>query len=224
MTRRRGNARQSGSESFRSAASGRELRHETRDVPRESGAGANASALNDNKVLVARFGAAHGVRGEIRLWSFTQDPLAIADYGPLETADAARTFSIESLRPQNDFLVARVAGVADRSTAEALRNLDLYVPRNRLPPIEEEATWYISDLIGLKAEAPGGEVVGTIAAVHNFGAGDVLEIMPVGGGQTLMLQFTAEAVPEVDLAARRIVVVLPREADDVACDGPDALP
>jgi 16S rRNA processing protein RimM len=177
-----------------------------------------------SKVLVARFGAAHGVRGELKLWSFTEDPLAVIDYSPLETADGSRTFVLDSVRPQKDFLVARVAGVADRTAAEALRNLDLYVPRDRLPAIDEEAAWYVSDLIGLPAQTPEGETVGTVAAVHNFGAGDVLEIAPADGAQTLMLPFTAEAVPEVDVRAGRIVVVLPREADDVAGDRPDDLP
>lgn len=224
MARRRGNARQSGSESR--AAAGREpgVENATRSVHLDPGP-AVAAPFRGDSVLLARFGAPHGVRGEIRLWSFTEDPLAVADYGLLETADGARTFEIEIVRPQKDFLVARVAGVADRDAAEALRNLELYVPRDRLPPIEEEATWYISDLIGLAAETPAGETAGTVAAVHNFGAGDVLEIAPAGGGgQTLMLPFTAEAVPEVDIAARRIVVVLPREADDVAGDRPDDLP
>jgi 16S rRNA processing protein RimM len=172
--------------------------------------------------LVARFGAAHGVRGDIKLWSFTQDPLAVAHYGPLETADG-RTFEIEHLRPAKDFLVARVAGVSDRTAAEALRNLDLYVPRDRLPPIEEEATWYISDLIGLDAQAPDGAPAGKVTAVHNFGAGDVLELA-TESGQSVMLPFTAETAPDIDIAAGRIVVVLPREVDDVAGDGPHDLP
>jgi 16S rRNA processing protein RimM len=177
-----------------------------------------------SKVLVARFGAAHGVRGEVRLWAFTEHPLGVIEYGPLETADGSRAFVLESLRPQKDFLVARVKGVADRTAAEALRNVELYVPRDRLPAIDEEATWYVSDLVGLAAETPDGEPAGTVTAVHNFGAGDVVELAPAGGGQRVMLPFTAEAVPEIDVAAGRIVVMLPREADDVAGDGPDDLP
>jgi 16S rRNA processing protein RimM len=184
----------------------------------DSGSGADAPSRNDGKVLVARFGAPHGVRGDVKLWSFTQDPLAIADYGPLETADG-RTFELDNLRPAKDFLVARVAGVNDRTAAEALRNLELYVARERLPAIEEDATWYVSDLIGLQAHAADGEIVGTVTAVHNFGAGDVLEIAPADGGQTFMLPFTAEMVPEVDIAKKRIVVLLSEEADDVASDG-----
>jgi 16S rRNA processing protein RimM len=174
------------------------------------------------RVLVARFGAPHGVRGEIKLWSFTEDPLAIADYGPLETADG-RTFEIESLRPAKDFLVARVAGVNDRAAAEALRNVELYVPRERLPAIEDEDTWYYSDLVGLFAFAAEGDKIGTVTAVHNFGAGEVIEIAPVAGGPTIMLPFTEPAVPEVNVKAGRMVVVLPSEDDDVARVGSDHL-
>jgi 16S rRNA processing protein RimM len=133
-------------------------------------------------------------------------------------------FELESMRPQKDFLVARVAGVSDRDAAQALCNLELYISRDRLPPIDEDETWYVSDLIDLAAQDPNGAAIGTVTAVHNFGAGDVLEIAPVAGGQTAMLPFTAESVPEVDVSAGRIVVVLPTEEEDVAGDRTDHLP
>jgi len=173
-------------------------------------------------VLIARFGAPHGVKGDVKLWSFTEDPLGVADYGPLEAADG-RTYEIESLRPAKDFLVARVAGVNDRTAAEALRNVELYVPRDRLPEIDEDETWYVSDLIGLAALGPDGAQVGMVTAVHNFGAGEVIEIAPADGGPTIMLAFTESAVPEVDVNAGRMTVVLPNEGDDVARVGPDDL-
>ena len=173
-------------------------------------------------MLVARFGAPHGVKGDVKLWSFTEDPLGVADYGPLETADG-RTFEIESLRPAKDFLVARVEGIADRTAAEALTNVELYVPRERLPAIDEDETWYISDLIGLAAHDADGAPIGKVLAVHNFGAGEVIEIAPANGGATLMLPFTETAVPEVNIAEGRMTVVLPSEGDDVARVGPDAL-
>ena len=166
-----------------------------------------------SKVLVARFGAAHGVRGEVKLWSFTEDPLAVADYGPLESKDGTRQFVIAALRPAKDFLIARVEGVADRNAAEALRNVELYLPRERLPAIDEDDTWYYADLVGLAAVAPDGASLGTVAAVHNFGAGDIVEIAPAGGGKTLLLPFTEAVVPEVDIKARRMVVVLPEEIE-----------
>jgi 16S rRNA processing protein RimM len=197
------------------------IQKQTRSSHLDSGSGSVAPSRND-KVLVAKFGAPHGVRGDVKLWSFTEDPLAIAAYGPLESADG-RTFEIESLRPAKDFLVARVAGVNDRSAAEALRNVELYVARERLSAIEDEETWYISDLIGLAAQTPDGAQVGTVVAVHNFGAGDVIEIAPADGGPTIMLPFTESAVPEVNVKADRVVVVLPSEGDDVARIGPDDL-
>lgn len=161
------------------------------------------------KVLVARFGAAHGVRGEVKLWSFTQDPVAVTGYGALETEDGARQFEIASLRPSKDHFVARIAGVEDREAAEALRNLELFVPRDRLPPIEESDTFYCADLVGLDAITEDDAKLGTVTAVHNFGAGDIVEIAPAGGGAPLMVSFTETNVPEIDLAAKRIVVVVP---------------
>lgn len=164
------------------------------------------------KVCVARIGAAHGVRGEVKLWSFTEDPTAVASYGPLETQDGARQFEIEALRPAKDHFVARIAGVSDRDAAEQLTNVELYIPRMRLPQIEEADTFYHADLIGLRAVTPDGGDIGTVAAVHNFGASDVIEIKrPVG--DPLLMPFTDATVPEIDLDARRIVVVPPLEIE-----------
>ena len=112
------------------------------------------------------------MRGDVKLWSFTEDPLAVADYGPLETEDGARRFEIETLRPAKDLLVARLKGVSDRDAAAKLTNFDLFVPRDRLPPIEETDTFYYADLIGLDVVAPDGTQIGTVHALHNFGAGD----------------------------------------------------
>ncbi len=153
------------------------------------------------------------MRGELKLWSFTEDPMAIAAYGPLETEDGKRRFDIEALRPARDFLVARIAGIDTRAAAEALRNVDLFVPRERLPPIDETDTFYHADLVGLDVVAPDGTRIGTVHALHNFGAGDILEIMPVGDGEPLMLPFNDTVVPKIDLEAKRIVVVQPQEIE-----------
>ena len=161
-----------------------------------------------DRIRVARIGAAHGIRGEVKLWSFTQDPLAVANYGPLETEDGARRFEIEAARPGKDFLVARLKGIGDRNAAEKLRNTDLFVPRDRLPPIEEADTFYHADLIGLAADGADGAPLGTVTAIHNFGAGDLIEITPAQG-EPLLLPFNATTVPGIDLAAGRIVVVVP---------------
>jgi len=178
-----------------------------------------------DRVLVAQIGAAHGLRGEVRLKSFTQDPMAVKDYA-LHSEDA-RTFTIESLRPAKDWLVARLAGVGDRTAAEALRNLRLYVERTSLPP-PEAGEFYHADLIGLAAFDTGGRALGTVVAIHNFGASDIIEIKPESGS-AVMLPFTGTAVPDIDIAAGRLLVDPPAgtfdqaEPDSAAGAGPDTV-
>jgi 16S rRNA processing protein RimM len=162
------------------------------------------------RVLIAQIGAAHGVRGEVRLKSFTADPMSVARYGALETEDGTRRFVIEAARPAKEVLVVRLKGVADRNAAEALTNTRLYVSRDRLPAPDADE-FYVADLVGLAAQTQDGAAFGTVKAVHNFGAGDVLEIEPATGGATVMLPFSETVVPAVDIAARRIVVEPPAE-------------
>ncbi len=164
-----------------------------------------------DRVCVARIGAAHGLRGEGRLWAFTGDPMAVTHYGPLETEDGGRTFEIASLRPAKGHLVARLRGVDDRNAAERLTNIKLFVPRERLPAPEADE-FYHADLIGLAAVDGKGNEIGKIAAVHNFGAGDLLEIQPPAG-TAILLPFTDAIVPTVDLKAGRVVVVPPEEKE-----------
>jgi 16S rRNA processing protein RimM len=163
-----------------------------------------------NRVCVAEIGAAHGIAGEVRLRAFTTDPLAIMDYGTLHAEDG-RGFTIAAVRPAKNCLVARIAGVADRTAAERLRNLKLYVPRDRLPAIAEPETYYHADLVGLAAVGPDGAPIGTVSAVQNFGAGDLLEIRPAAGGPTLLLPFTQALVPVIDVPGGRVVVNPPLE-------------
>ena len=160
-----------------------------------------------SRICVAQIGAAHGIRGEVRLRSFTQDPLAVASYGDLESEDGLRHFKIESLRPTKGIFVARLAGIDDRNAAERLTNLKLYVPRDRLPPTEDADTFYHADLVGLSAETPEGVVIGKVTAIHQYGAGDLVEITPPGGGETMLVPFNNSAVPTIDIAGGRIVVV-----------------
>lgn len=162
------------------------------------------------RVCVAQIGAAHGLKGEVRLWSFTARPDAVAQYGALQSEDGARAFEIESLRPAKDHFIVRFRGLNDRAAADALRNLKLYVPRARLPAPEDDATFYHADLIGLEAATAGGELKGEVIAVQNFGAGDILEIR-LAGGKTAMLPFNETAVPTVDLAGGRIVIDPPAD-------------
>lgn len=165
-----------------------------------------------DRVCVAQIGAAHGVRGEVRLRSFTEIPAAVADYGVLESEDGKRHFEIEALRPAKDGFVARLKGVADRNAAERLANIKLYIPRDRLPPVDDANTFYHADLVGLAAVTLNGSEIGIVKAVLNFGAGDLIEIsMP--NGEALMLPFTDAVVPTVDLKAGRIVVAPPAIAE-----------
>lgn len=162
------------------------------------------------RICLGQIGAAHGVRGEVRLRSFTSDPEAIAGYGPLETEDG-RVFEIESLRPAKNYFVARLAGIGDRSAAERLANLKLYVPRERLPTLEQADEFYHADLIGLAVVDRAGERLGTVVAIHNFGAGDLIEVRPDAGGDTELVPFDEADVPTIDVAAGRIVVDPPQK-------------
>jgi 16S rRNA processing protein RimM len=175
----------------------------------------------DKRVCVARIGAAHGVRGDVKLWSFTEDPAAIAGFGALQMSDG-RSIEIESLRPAKDFFVARLKGVADRDAAERLRNVELYVERARLPTPKAADEFYHADLIGLAAVDRAGASIGTVVAVHNFGAGDLLELRLSERRATVMLPFNEAAVPQIDVAGGRMVVDMPDgmlDADDTAPPG-----
>jgi 16S rRNA processing protein RimM len=160
------------------------------------------------RICLGQIGAAHGVRGEVRLRSFTADPAAIADYGPLETEDG-RMLRIEALRPAKDHFIAQLSGIRDREAARGLASAKLYVPRERLPEPETADEFYHADLVGLAVVDCAGERLGTIVAIHNFGAGDLIEVQQAGGGPTQMLPFDAATVPVVDIAAGRIVVAAP---------------
>ena len=162
---------------------------------------------------MGRFGAPHGVRGELRLQSFTGDPLAIADYGPLTDKSGKKTFTLLNLRPQGkDMLVVRLKDVDDRDSAQALNGVELYLARDKLPAPDPEE-FYLADLEGLRAETATGEPIGRVVALRNFGAGDILEIAPAAGGDTLMYPFTKAVAPIIDLAGGRIVVEPPTETE-----------
>jgi 16S rRNA processing protein RimM len=162
------------------------------------------------RICIEQIGAAHGVRGEVRLKAFTEDPMSVTQYGPLESEDGRQRFEIETARPAKEVLVVRLKGVADRNAAERLKNLRLYVSRDRLPKAED-GEFYHADLIGLAAQTADGAAFGTVKAVHNFGAGDVLEITPASGA-TVMLPFDEATVPVVDVAGGRIVIAPPADA------------
>jgi 16S rRNA processing protein RimM len=162
-------------------------------------------------ICVARIGAAHGVRGAVKLWTFTEDPLAVERYGPLMTKDGARRFEIANVRAAKDHLVATFKGVATRNDAEKLNGIELYVAREKLPETDD-GEYYYADLIGLSAVNTADEPIGRVIAIHNFGAGDIIEIAPPTGA-TLLLPFTNVVVPTVDIAAGRVVIELPQEIE-----------
>jgi 16S rRNA processing protein RimM len=157
---------------------------------------------------LVRIAAAHGIRGDVLIHSYADAPQDIAAYGPLESEDGSRRLEVKTLRVTPKGVIARIAGVEDRSGAEALKGLSLYVDRTRLP-VPEEGAFYRADLVGLRVEDDGGRTIGAVVAVENFGAGDLLELRLEGRHQTELIPFTEAFVPVVDVASGRVVVILP---------------
>ncbi len=172
------------------------------------------SARSDTHVCLGAFAGAHGVRGEVRVKAFTEDPLDIAAYGPVSSEDGTREFTLKALRVAKGMVIARVNGVLDRDSAEALKGTRLYVSRDRLPDTGDEDTWYHADLIGLAAHTINGDMFGTVHSVQDYGAGDLLEIEPAHGGQTVFIPFTRDCVPHVDIAGRHVVIDPPELTAD----------
>ena len=172
------------------------------------------------QICIARIGAAHGVRGAVKLWTFTEDPLAVLHYGPLATKDGARQFVVTHAREAKDHLVATLQGIATRDDAERLNGVELYIARDKLPATDE-GEYYHADLIGLAAVSTADEPIGRVIAIHNFGAGDIIEIAPPLGS-TLLLTFTNAVVPTVDLPDGRVVIELPEEIDGDDPSGAEA--
>ena len=167
----------------------------------------------DRLVLVGAFGAPQGVRGEIRLKSFTGEAKAIGAYGALTDARRSRAFAFERLRLlKDDMLVAKVKGVDTREAAAALTRVKIFARRDQLPPPNADEFYY-DDLIGLEAVTLEGARLGRVASLMNYGAGDILEITPDGGDETLLLPFTKDVAPVVDFEAGRIVIEPPRETE-----------
>lgn len=155
-------------------------------------------------VLLGLIGAAHGTRGEVRIKTFTGDPLALNDYGSIFDA-TGRIYKILSLRAQKNVVVARLEGIDNRSAAESLNGTELFIDRSQLPDILEEDEFYQDDLIGLDAYDENGELIGKVRALFNFGGGDLIEIS-VRNGKNPFIPFSKAAVPMIDLEGRRITV------------------
>jgi 16S rRNA processing protein RimM len=164
--------------------------------------------MADRLLQIGRVAGAFGVRGEVRITTFTEDPMALARYRDLKRRDGEPGLTILSARPTKGGVIARAREIETKEQADALRGLELFIPREALPPPEEDE-FYFDDLIGLSVETPDGAPIGAVKSVQNFGAGDLLEISPAGGGPTWWLPFTKEAVPEVRIAERRLIAVPP---------------
>ena len=165
-------------------------------------------------LLMGRIGAAHGVRGDVRIQSFTEDPLALAGYGPLSTNRPGLVIEIASARGVlNNGIVARLKGVGSREAAERLNGVELYVDRALLPQPDDEDDFYHADLIGLTAQLEDGTVIGKVAAVPNFGAGDILDVRASNGAESFLFPFTRAVVPQINVAAGYLVIVPPTDAD-----------
>lgn len=165
-----------------------------------------------DRVCVGAIAGAFGVQGEVRLKSFCAEPAAIGDYGPLYTEDGSRSFKVKLTRPLAGGLGARLSGIATKEEADALKGTNLYADRDRLPRLPDDE-FYHADLIGLDVRDPGGATLGQVLAVHNHGAGDLLEIRVAGRAAPLLLPFTLQNVPTVDLSAGILVVDLPEGLD-----------
>ena len=167
---------------------------------------------DSDRICVGAIAGSFGVSGEVRLKSFCADPEALASYGSLYTEDGQRSFTVKLTRPVAGGLGARLSGVVTKEQADALKGVGLFADRARLPSLPDDE-FYHADLIGLEVRDTGGVLVGQVRAVHNHGAGDLIEIYGPGLKETLLLPFTCAAVPTVDLQAGRIVVDLPEGLD-----------
>ena len=164
------------------------------------------------RICVGAIAGAFGIAGEVRLKSFCAEPAAMAGYGPLWTEDGSRSFIVKLTRPVAGGLGARLSGVATKEAADALKGISLYADRHRLPTLTDDE-YYHADLIGLEVRDPGGAVLGRVLAVHNHGAGDLLEITRIEKSGSQMIPFSLSVVPLVDLGRGLLIADLPEGLD-----------
>ena len=160
-----------------------------------------------DSVLVGVIVGAHGIKGEVKLKSFTSDPLSIGRYGPLQST-SGQNFEITKLKAAKDDFIASLKSVADRNAAETLKSVELFVDREKLPKLKGHET-YAHDLIGLDVFAEGGVKLGKLVAMPNYGAGDLLEVAVNGSAETVLIPFTNAFVPQDDFTNGMITVNLP---------------
>ncbi|WP_417579123.1 ribosome maturation factor RimM [Pelagibacterium sp.] len=180
--------------------------------------------LPENLILMGRIGAAHGIKGEVRITAFTEAPLAIADYNPLETDRPGLTISIAKARLAKNVVIATLKDISDRNDAETLNGVSLYVSRDRLEEPDEDEFYY-ADLIGLEVRLADGTVMGTISSIENFGSDDLLDVKRADTGKSVYLPFTRAVVPELCIADGYVVAEPPQGwLDDTPRDPEDVEP
>lgn len=174
----------------------------------------SAAATSDKLLLLGAIIGAHGIKGEVKVKSFAAQPSDIAAYGPLSDAGEKRRFDLSVVGTADatrGILIARIAGVADRNAAEALKGTELYVARAKLPHLADSEEFYFADLIGLLAVDAAGKPYGRIVSVDNYGAGDLLLVAPEGDADSFVVPFTKAFVPVVDLKAGKVTLNLPAD-------------
>ena len=165
-----------------------------------------------NLILVAQVSGAFGVKGEVRVTAYTDDPMSVLAYSPLKRIDGSPCLTLISGRAVKDAFIGRAKEIATREQAQALRGLRLYVDRAALPRPDEDE-FYLADLVGLAVRSPAGEAIGRVKAVQNFGAGDLLEIAPSDGAAAWWAPFSKTVVPDVRIAEGYVVVARPAEIE-----------
>lgn len=167
-----------------------------------------------NRIFLGQIGAAHGIKGQVRITTHTQDPEAIGSYGPLETDRPGLIITLTKIRLQKNVIVAHIKGVTDRTAAEQLNGVSLFVDRSKLPEIADEDDFYHTDLIGLDARLESGVSIGKVSAILNFGAGDLIELRDTQSGDTYLYPFTKAVVPVIRIADGYLTIEVPLDAEE----------
>lgn len=177
------------------------------------------TASHDSNVVLGVITGAHGVSGRVRINAYTETPEGVGEYGPVSVG--GQTYKIKVTGTSKGLALCELEGLKDRNAAELLKGLEVSVARDALPAeTGEDDDWFQTDLIGLRVETASGELLGRVEGVHNFGASDLIEILPAQGGATVLMAFTAENVPEIDVEGGRLVADPPIGTFDEVSDGP----
>ncbi|QDZ12158.1 ribosome maturation factor RimM [Devosia ginsengisoli] len=167
-----------------------------------------------NQIFLGQIGAAHGIKGQVRIATHTQDPEAIGSYGPLDTDRPGLTVTLTKVRLQKNVVIAHIKGISDRNAAEALNGVSLFIDRDRLPDPDDEDDFYHADLIGLDVRLDNGVSIGKVSALPNFGAGDLIEVRDIKSGDTYLYPFTKAVVPHVNIAEGYLTIIVPLDAPE----------